>query len=381
MAFYGFTGAGGNELYPASTFGRGYGPMQTMNGPNNTILWFDSVHFSELLQDHFSQYVYNVLEAPVYWGHLAVQPFVVARGQNAVLRQELYPLANLDVGTVYPFIGASYIPQERASFVEGKLPHTHGWNGTVGFGYRCLDHWSIGIAGGYNRNFFEEPDTLGHYTFHLNSWITSLLSGLQFDRGYLNGIFNVGAMWVDIDRKFCMGPQQWSAKGHTRGIQYDLLLEGGGYFYQSDLLQLGPLATIEYQRAGVNGYSERNAAYNDLQYKHQHANSCVTGIGLEALVLGQNMARFHGFSIELLAQANEEWIHGKRTVYFRQQSLDDAPYGAWPIYRERSLFGSFALNIAKTFSNEILLHVGYRGNWGQHHMSEQNLTMSLSRAF
>jgi hypothetical protein len=355
--------------------------MQTITGPNDTILWYDGIHFSELLQDLFSQYVYNILAAPVYWGHLAVQPFALMRGQNAVLRQELYPLSSLCVGSVYPFVSGSYTPQEIAPYTEGETPNTSGWNGTVGLAYRCLPHWSVGVAGNYNMNFFEEPDTFGQYTFNMNSWNTAFFSVMQMDRGYLNGVFNIGAIWFGIDRKFSIGPQNWSANGHTHGIQYDLLFEGGGYFYQNDLLRIGPIATVEYQNVSINGYRERNAQYNDIQYKHQSTNSFVTGIGLEALIWGPKETCFRGFSMELFAGANEEWIHGRRAVYFKQQSLGAAPYGEWPIYQERSLFGSFGLNVAESFNNGVIMHFGYRGNWGQHHMSEQNLTTNVTCAF
>jgi hypothetical protein len=183
-------------------------------------------------------------------------------------------------------------------------------------------------------------------------------------------------------RELSMGPQNWCARGNTNGTQYDLLLEGAWYFHQDDLVQIGPLATIEYQHDRINGYCERNASYNDLQYKCQKADSVVTGLGLEALLWGPTAPCFHGFSMELLATANEEWIRGRKPVYFRQQSLGDvAPYGEWPTYRERTFFGSFALNLTKAFTKDVILHAGYRGNWGQHHISEQNLMMHLSIGF
>ncbi len=380
LPFYGFTGAGGNPVVGPS-FGPGLGPMATLTGPNDTFFWFDGLHASALVDTYLAQYVYSLLEAPECWGHLAVQPFALMRGQNAVLRQELYPIVDICEGQLYPFISGSYIPDETAPFPYGKTPDTSGWNGTLGLAYRALPHWTVGVAGSYNQNFFEDRHKIGKCDFNLDSWVVSLLSGMHIDRGYLNGIFNAGFMkFDDITRHFSIGPKNWKARGDTHGMQYDVMVEGGWYFFRNDDCQMGPIATVEYQYAGINGYREHSASYNNLQFKHQHVNSFVTGLGLEALIWSPwKDSCAPGFSMKMFLAANEDWVRGKRHVQFRQQSLGGgAPWGNWPIYQERTFFGSGGISFTNTFKNGAIFTFGYRGNWGQNHMQEHNITASIT---
>ncbi|HSX04688.1 MAG TPA: autotransporter domain-containing protein [Rhabdochlamydiaceae bacterium] len=367
LAFYGFVGLG---------------PMETSTGPNNTYFWFDNLHQSELSQHLFSEYVYNILAAPVYVGRLAAQPLAVMRGQNAVLRQELYPITTLCVGQVYPFFSGSYIPAEKAPFAKDSGDGS-GWNATAGVAYRYLCEWTLGIAGGYNRNFFEDHNTLGKCTFDLNSWIVSFFSDMQIGHGYFNGIISVGWMkFDDIERKFSIGPKTWHAKGDTSGMQYDALFEGGWFCLRKGMFQMGPIATLEYQHDDIHGYTEHNASYNDLQYKEQHINSLIAGVGLEALI--SNACKCSndcvpGFSMTLFLAANEEFFNSKRTIKFRQQIIGpDAPYGNWPISQDWTFFGSYGLNMTYSWQNKALFSWGYRGNIGQHGMFEQNLTANVT---
>jgi len=378
LAFYGFTG--------------GLGPMNTVTGPNNTLFWFDGLHFSEQHEFLLSQYVFNILEAPECWGRFAEQPFALMRGLNAVLRQELYPISDLCDCRLYTFLSGNYAPQQEAPFINGKARDTSGWNGTLGFAYKFCSYWTLGLAGSYNQNNFENRFATGRSEVDLRSWMVSLFSGMEFCHGYFNGIFNVGFMkFDDISRRFTIGPQKWKARGDTDGMQYDILFEGGWYFWDCCNFKFGPIATIEYQRADVDGYREHGASYNNLQYKHQHANSFVTGIGLEGLMwfpCGGNCCEEPscdceedcppGYSITAFLSVNEDWIHNTRRVHFRQISLGDAPFGQWPIYQKRTFFGSGGINLTKTFNNGAIFSVGYRGDWGQHHMGEHNIIANLT---
>ena len=379
LPFYGFTGVGGNGVVPY--IAPGLGPMSTLTGPNDTFFWFDGLHVSEAVQSLTSQYIFNILEAPECWGHLAAQPFAMMRNQNAVLRQELYPVAELCIDQLYPFMSGSYMPTESAPFAGGKAHDTSGWNGTFGFAYRPLKHWTVGVAGSYNQNSFEDHHKIGKCEADIHSWVVSLLSGFQKDRGYLNGFFNAGFVrFDDLERHFYVGPQNWKAKGDTHGMHYDVLFEGGWYFFRNADCQIGPIANIEYQTVSLNGYKEHHADYNNLQFKGQHNHSLVTGLGIETLIWNPWMhSCASGFTMKMFLSANEDWAGGTRHVKFRQRSLgDEAPYGRWPIYNKRTFFGSGGISVTNTFKNGVIFTVGYRGNWGQNHMNENSITANLS---
>ena len=375
LPFYGFTGTG------IGAFDPGLGPMLTQSGPNDTFFWFDGIHPSEKFHNLTAQYVYNILEAPECWAHLAAQPMAMMRNQNAVLRQQLYPIAELCEKQLYPFISGSYAPTEAAPFAGGKAHDTSGWNGTIGLAFKTLPHWTLGVAGSYNQNSFDDHHKFGKCEADIHAWVVSLLSGFQEDRGYLNAILNAGFVrYDDIERHFTIGPRKWKTHGDSHGMHYDVLVEGGWYFFRNEDCQFGPIATLEYQTLNIDRYDEHHASYNNLRYKSQHKHSFVTGLGLEALIWNPwRDTCASGFTMKIFLSANEDWANRTKHVQFRQRSLGrNAPYGKWPIYNERTFFGSGGISVTKTFDNGVILSTGYRGNWGQNHMNENSITANLT---
>lgn len=319
----------------------------------------------------------------------AQQPFALMRGLNSTLRQELYPISDLCDYKIYTFVAADYSPRQTAPYANGSIKHSRGWNATYGLAYKFCSFWTLGIAGSYNNNFYKQRFNQDKFRTEFRSWTFSVLSGMEFCHGYLNGIFNVGWMKFDnINRYFEIDSQKWKAQGRPDGRQYDFLVEGGWYFWDWCNIKLGPIATIEYQWVDIDGYREHGASINNRRYKHQHARSFVTGIGLETLIFFPCAPDWYqecyyqqdcppGFSIKLFLAANEEWVNNSGHVKFRPFNNVDAPYENGPKYQKRTFFGSGGVNLTNTFLNGIILSVGYRGYWGGHHMTEHNFTANL----
>jgi hypothetical protein len=319
----------------------------------------------------------------------AVQPFALMRGLNATIRQELYPISDLCDYKLYAFAAGNYAPKLIAPHVNGKIEDSRAWNGTYGLTYKFCSFWSLGLAGSYNTNSFKQQFNQGKFHTEFRTWALSAFSGMEFCHGYINGIFNAGWLRFDhINRHFEIDSRKLTARGHADGMQYDALLEGGWYFWDYCNFRLGPIATIEYQWVDIEGYRERGASTNNLQYKHQHARSFVTGIGVESVIFfpcvpdccqetcyAQDCPP--GFSIKVFLAANEDWVNKTIKIKFRQRNLDGAPFESWPIYKDRTFFGSGGINLSNTFLNGVIFSLGYRGYWGMHHMVEHNISASL----
>lgn len=192
---------------------------------------------------------------------------------------------------------------------------------------------------------------------------------------YVNAIINVAFLdFNKIKRKFSVGPVSQESVSDTTGMDYYGFLYGAYYLPTSNQrINTGPLATLEYQFATVNRYTEYDLNYGNLVFKNQNNSSVSTGIGWEVRF------EYPAWIGDLFLSVNRQWLGTTRRIHFREKSMR-ANYGTWPAEMPQTtfIFGGLAFSIFCKDSAQ--LNIGYQFNSGisEVPMREQFLTLNLS---
>ncbi len=349
---------------------------------NPGYLWGLPISFESPLALPFHQiladYIYGFLSGAEYYSFLAEQPYTFLRGQNGVLRNQLFPVQTEHYcRSFHPFLTGTYAPQANPALNNDYSYKGNMGNVTLGFTERLSSAWTVGAAVGYNNAYshYKEQGTSGH--FNAQAEMLSFMASVQARRCYINGILNTG--WLQfpkIKRNFVVGPTVEHMQGKTHGYTYSANLEGAYYVVNHpEKFQTGPLAEVSYGHITVKGYQEKGSLLGDTQYKTQNNGAYVTGLGWD-----MRFNRVYSpltLTTEISALANYQWKQGERDILLRAVSLGGA-YGAWPIVRKAVFFGSGNLNFTGTFKRGTSLQLGYSFNYGEQHMRASYVTASIS---
>jgi outer membrane autotransporter protein len=144
---------------------------------------------------------------------------------------------------------------------------------TVGADYRVSSHFVLGAAIGY-ANTSSDLNRGGN--LDINSGKGSLYGTFYNEGFYVNGI--VGGGWDSIDtRRRTVGG---FARGETDGTDFNGLL-GTGYDCHIGAFTVGPVASIQYNTVGIDGFSEEGAL-GALRIDSQSQDSLKSAVGLKA---------------------------------------------------------------------------------------------------
>ena len=117
----------------------------------------------------------------------------------------------------------------------------------LGFDYRFLDHFAVGVMGNYTYTWTD----LRPGTITVNSGRGGLYAG-YFSRGYyLNAGVYGGYNTYDTSRHGLLG----IATGNTDGQEWSGFVSTGYDFHQGDLA-VGPIASLQYTNVYINSFSE-----------------------------------------------------------------------------------------------------------------------------
>ncbi len=179
---------------------------------------------------------------------------------------------------------------------------SQGYNARIGGTILGIerDAWDTGKAGfsqGCSQSLIRGKDNAN------NSNIASFQSSFY-------GLFNIGAYYVNA--AFSFGYNRYhnsrevndlgtilTAVFHVGGEQYSPYIEGG-YTFNYGNWQITPLASFEYMKLYIPGYTESGAGALDLQVDAQDYNSAQTGFGFK---LGCPIAD------KFLPEFKFKWLH------------------------------------------------------------------------
>lgn len=351
------------------------------------LFYYDGVHPTHKAQRTIADYVYTTLVAPSFFGNLSQQTFSVSREIMTNIRQQSFAVQPChDCGVFYPFISGSYEP-----LLDGPSnPHVHDYDAiggdvTYGVSYDFSHNWRIGLAGSYARHYFENGQHLSKFKSYLTTNAATIFGGYQDCNGYVDAAFTTS--WHNFDklkRIFTTGFATHEAHGSTTGIDYHGQLTGAYLaFHPTDNISTGPMIDFNYQWVSIDGYHEKNARIENIQYKDYNNDIFTTGLGWEFRYCFdyQCCCECINFFADAYIMANRQWFGKTERIKFRQISFGEN-FGAWPVViAKRNNYVSGGLSLTANVCERALVNFGYNFNVGNLSMSEHVITIGLTAPF
>jgi uncharacterized protein with beta-barrel porin domain len=194
---------------------------------------------------------------------------------------------------------------------------------TVGADYHVNRNFVIGAALGYANT---SSDLSRGGDLDINSGKASLYATYYEGGFYVNGIVGGGYGTIDTKRRTIGG----FAHGRTDATDFSALL-GTGYDFHLGAFTVGPVASLQYGTAGIDGFTERGAL-GALRIDEQSQDSLRSAVGVKAAYT-QRIGR-----MSLTPQIRAQWQH----EYLDDSSSIDAGFSS------RSRSPSMARSLART---------------------------------
>jgi outer membrane autotransporter protein len=225
---------------------------------------------------------------------------------------------------------------ESTSQARGSSFTTGGIS--VGADYRVNRHFVIGAALGYANT---SSDLSRGGNLAINSGKASLYATYHNGSFYVNGIVSGGYGTIDTKRRTIGG----FADGRTDATDFSALL-GTGYDVHLGAFTVGPVASIQYGTAGIDGFTERGAL-GALRINEQSQDSLTSAVGVKAAYT-QRLGR-----MSVTPQIRAQWQH----EYLDDSSSIDAGFSS------RS---SFSVGGPELGRDALLLDVGASAQLSSH---------------
>lgn len=343
------------------------------------LYFYDGTHPTDAAHRLIAEYVFSLLNGPIFLGDMLQKPITAIREHSANLKHQLYPIQPEHCcNCIYPFISGNYSPVENPPLTDSCLNRNqHGGDVTFGLTDRVLECLTLGVAGGYAFDWSKFEKENNELKFDLRAWSVSALASWYSDCAYLNGLFTAAFLdFCEIKRKFLIGPTHYTAKADTSGIDYSGNLYGAYHFIFCDCsLSTGPLFDLNYQYISIDGYTEKRAQFGNLEYKGIHRKQFTSGLGWELRFEHEWCCVDWVWDLFLLG--NYQWFENKDKIRFRETSISGA-FGSWPIKSPTNGFLSGGAHITGTFPCDLIGTLGYDFNVGNDGMSEHFITLSFT---
>ncbi len=158
---------------------------------------------------------------------------------------------------------------------------SNGYNASVwgilgGYDKQVLSDLAFGVSAGYARDEIRSKDSSGQTG--VDSCQLGLYGSFTRSAYYLDGLFSFAYNRYDSSRRINFGGLDRTPTSKYDGQQYSSYLEGG-YNLNFKKLEITPLASIQYMRLNIDGYSEKNADAANLKVDSQGYNLLQSGLG------------------------------------------------------------------------------------------------------
>lgn len=342
-----------------------------------TSFFFNAVHPSDKTHRMLADFLYSVLSAPDFVASLADTQIAQLQGQNALIRQQLYPqqIAQ-EVGKIYPFVSGSFNPGTQPALNPDRIKFSSmGGNGTVGVLTKLNDNFLIGGAMGQMYNAINYD--INNSGFNNLATAFSLFASYQQSRFYINAILNYAFLnFNNIERNFFIGPILETANGKTSGDQGGASVQLGYNLIDTDTITSGPIIGFDYQSISVNGYTESgNDDVFNLAYDDQSKQSMIGSIGWQTTFKQHynNMP----VNTNVFITMNKEFENGDRDIFFHQVTLP-IDFASLPVTQVAGVYASAGINVAARFENGWLGSIGYIGSYGDANSYSNLILLGLS---
>jgi outer membrane autotransporter protein len=138
----------------------------------------------------------------------------------------------------------------------------------------------MGLSGGYAQSGINSKDNSGKTD--IDSYQGTLYAGYADIENpyYLNGAFSFAYNKYDSLRHIAAGTIMRTANSDYDGQQYSVLLDGG-YTFKSGEFGITPMASLQYTRLHLEGYTEKNAGALNLHVNSQNYDMLQSGLGMK----------------------------------------------------------------------------------------------------
>jgi autotransporter-associated beta strand protein len=172
----------------------------------------------------------------------------------------------------------SYLTQGMRNGIAGY----DAWNaGTaLGMDYLVLDTVTVGLSGGYA--YGNVDGDVNNANTNINSVQTTLYGGYRNEEFpfFINtaGVFAYN--WYNGRRDINIGDAiKRTANAEYDGQQYGMYVGGGYEFKVTDIIELTPLLSLQWNRLNLNSYTETRAGALSLSVASQEYDKLQSGIG------------------------------------------------------------------------------------------------------
>jgi len=138
----------------------------------------------------------------------------------------------------------------------------------------------MGLSGGYAQSDINSKDNSGKTD--IDSYQGTLYAGYADVENpyYLNGAFSFAYNKYDSLRHIAVGTIMRTANSDYDGQQYSVMFDGG-YTFKSGKVGITPIASLQYMRLHLEGYTEENAGALNLSVRSQNYDMLQSGLGMK----------------------------------------------------------------------------------------------------
>ena len=268
--------------------------------------------------------------------------------------------------------GGTFADQDATQNQPG---YTYNGGGiTAGLDYRISDTTIGGYYGGYTRTGSNIGGTGGK--INVNSISCGVFGIHTAGDFYLDIAFSTAWNFYDATRNIRFGTVDRKAKSDTWGRQFNSLA-GAGYEFHYGNLVTGPTSTLQYSKAWIDGFAEKDADSLNLRISRQQTDSLQTGLGWGVeyeLEIGKKK-----ILPQLFASYQHEFLNDARLIEAGlAQGSDTFETETDGPTRNFSLIGA---GLSAQLTDKIAANLNYRTKVGQRKYSAHTLEGSVRVSF
>jgi outer membrane autotransporter protein len=241
---------------------------------------------------------------------------------------------------------------------------------TVGIDYRLIDHFVIGLMGGYAHTWTDLKPT---GSVGVDTGWGGLYAG-YFHRGfYIVAAAFGGESSFDTNRSALLGGH---AKGNSDGQVWSTFVSGG-YDFHFGQLTIGPTATLQYSNEHINGFSE-SGSIAPVAVNSDSEETWRTDLGFRAWYKFQ----VGGIGIRPFVRAAWEHDFNEGAVPVSAR-LVDIPGTPVTIFGPQLGHDSAVMNagVSVDWTNTISTYVSYDGQLGRDRYDSNGVSGGIRFAF
>jgi outer membrane autotransporter protein len=152
------------------------------------------------------------------------------------------------------------------------------WGTLIGFDVPTIDNLKFGLAAGFANDNIRGKDNSTRT--NVDNYQGSVYSSYAEDAYYVNSAFTFAYNQYNSSRRSAFATIDRTAKADYDGQAYSVYVEGG-YGFKNKKTTLTPLASVQYARLHVNGYTETDADALNLNVNSQNYDLAQTGLGFK----------------------------------------------------------------------------------------------------